>query len=290
MLLKNKGDAFVYDGTKFVIGERVIATSGSAYEGMIGRILQICEGNDKDTDNDTPDIYCSFDEPILKTHKKKAIKRLSQLWNDAVKLEDANVAQALMSPDMIVPLDNFCESGGSTVVYTLIEESCANCNTDVSVRLFADKETALQQLEINLKKEFEGGMLDTDLSDGYVFEESEDSYECYLAGFAAEWRYYIHIEEQKLKINNDFIKAIGELDILRRLYDEFAEQSADLEGIDELTDKEFMGILENPNNLLRVRTELAKNEKLIRRYHESVYEIAHDIFGEAVKKKQEENK
>lgn len=287
MVLKNKGEVFRYNGTEYVVGERVIATSGSAYEGMIGTILQISDGEDKETDNYTPDIYCSFDEPILKVHKEKAIERLSKLWDGVIKLEDANVAQAVMAPEMIIPLDNFCESSGSVVVYALIEESCANCNTDVSVQLFADKKDARQQLEINLKKEYEGGMLDTDLSEGYVFEESEDSYECYLDGFAAEWRYYIHIEEQKLKINNDFIKVIGELDILRRLYDDFAEQSTDLEGIDELTDKEFMEILNNPQNLLRVRSELAKKEKLIRCYHDSVYETAHDIFYEAVKKKKE---
>ena len=69
MILRNKGDVFEYAGTKYVVGERVIAIKGGAYEGMIGTVLQICDGEDKDTDNCTPDIYCSFDEPILKVHK-----------------------------------------------------------------------------------------------------------------------------------------------------------------------------------------------------------------------------
>lgn len=254
MILKNKGDAFWYAGTKYVVGERVIATKGGAHEGMIGTILQICDGEDKETDNYTPDIYCSFDEPILKVHKEKAIKRLSKLWDGVIKFDDANVAQVIMAPEMIIPLDGFLESKRSVVVYALIEEACANCNTDISVQLFADKETALQQLEINLKNEFEGGMLDIDLSEGYVFEESEDSYECYLDGFAAEWRYYIHIEEQKLVLTDNSLKAIGKLDAKR------------------------------------IKEELDANNSYWECYQESVCDVANNLAGETVKKKQEENK
>lgn len=285
MILKNKGDIFQYAGTTYVVGERVVATSGSAYEGMIGTILQICDGKDKETDNYTPDIYCSFDEPILKAHKKKAMERLSKLWDGVIELEDANVAQAVMAPGMIIPLDRFLESKRSIVVYALIEESCANCNTDVSVQLFADKETALQQLEINLKKEFEGGMLDTDLSEGYVFEESEDSYECYLDGFAAEWRYYIHVEEQKLVLTDNSLKAIGKLDTERKYFEEFEDQICCWDELSEFTEEEYQLLITNPEIPMRIKEELDANSSYWERYQESVCDVAHKLIDEVLKKK-----
>lgn len=290
MVLNKKGDVFRYAGKEYSIGERVVVTSRCAYEGMIGTILQICDGEDKVTDNETPDIYCSFDEPILKVHKEKAIERLSELWDNTIELEDANVAQAVMAPDMIMPIDSFCESNRSVVVYALIEESCANCNTDVSVQLFADKDAALKQLEINLKKEFEGGMLDTDLSEGYVFEESEDSFECYLDGFAAEWRYYIHIEEQSLILTDSSLKDIGKLDTERKYFEEFEEQICCWEELSEFTEEEYRLLIKNPDIPKRIKKDLDNNASYWEHYQESVCDVAHEIIEEALKKKKGENK
>lgn len=289
MILKNKGDVFLYAGIKYVIGEKVIATKGGANEGMIGTILQICDGEDKETENYTPDIYCSFDEPILKVHKEKAIERLSKLWDGVIKLEDANVEQIIMAPEMIIPLDSFLESKRSVIVYALIEESCADCNTDVSVQLFADKETALQQLEINLKKEFEGGMLDRDLSEGYVFEESEDSYECYLDGFAAEWRYYIHIEEQKLVLTDDSLKSIGKLETERKYFEDFEDQICCWDEMDEFTEEEYRLLVKHPDIPKKIKKEL-DSSSYWETYHEAVCDAAHKIVKEELEKKREAKK
>ena len=51
MILRKKGDVFWYNDKKYVVGEKVIATSESEYEGMIGKIIGIYDGEDKETDN-----------------------------------------------------------------------------------------------------------------------------------------------------------------------------------------------------------------------------------------------
>lgn len=48
----------------FIIGEEVFA-SESDYAGLLGRITEIRTGEDRDTENEGPDIYCNFQPPIL---------------------------------------------------------------------------------------------------------------------------------------------------------------------------------------------------------------------------------
>ena len=40
MLLDKVGEAFYYEGKKYVIGEQVLANDASEYEGLFGRILE----------------------------------------------------------------------------------------------------------------------------------------------------------------------------------------------------------------------------------------------------------
>lgn len=65
MLINKTGAEFQYNGMAFKIGERIIANSQSEYSGLIGHILEIRDGEDKETENETPDIYCEFDVPPL---------------------------------------------------------------------------------------------------------------------------------------------------------------------------------------------------------------------------------
>ena len=65
MILNKYGDTFQYDGIDYAIGDIIVATDASEYEGLVGRIIEIRDGADKDTENETPDIYCSFEVPLL---------------------------------------------------------------------------------------------------------------------------------------------------------------------------------------------------------------------------------
>ena len=44
MILDRIGAAFYYEGKKYVIGEPILATDASEYEGLLGRILEIRDG------------------------------------------------------------------------------------------------------------------------------------------------------------------------------------------------------------------------------------------------------
>ena len=62
------------------IGDIIVATDASEYEGLVGRILEIRDGADKDTENETPDIYCSFEVPHRYCWKRR------YAYNDSVRL------------------------------------------------------------------------------------------------------------------------------------------------------------------------------------------------------------
>ena len=55
MIQQEIGSVFIYEGTRYVIGEPIVGTKGSEYEGLIGTIFEIRDGEDKETENETPD-------------------------------------------------------------------------------------------------------------------------------------------------------------------------------------------------------------------------------------------
>ena len=71
MIINQPGAAFYFDGAKFVIGEAIVGTAESEYEGLIGSIYEIRDGEDKETENKPPDLYCSFEPPVHPSDIKK---------------------------------------------------------------------------------------------------------------------------------------------------------------------------------------------------------------------------
>ena len=65
----------------FKPGQRVRTTDASDYAGLDGVILEIHTGEDKETDNLTPDIHCSFDFPESEAEIQKLEERFSSLYN-----------------------------------------------------------------------------------------------------------------------------------------------------------------------------------------------------------------
>ena len=51
MIINKQGEKFNYDNIQYVIGEDIVGTEESAYEGLIGKIYEIRTGTDKETDS-----------------------------------------------------------------------------------------------------------------------------------------------------------------------------------------------------------------------------------------------
>jgi len=101
MLLDRRGQSTIIDGITYTIGMRVFATDESDYEGLVGKILEIRDGEDKETDNETVDIICCFDPPLDKDMRKQIEKRFTEINGEKTKIDDIAMDFVIMSPDMI---------------------------------------------------------------------------------------------------------------------------------------------------------------------------------------------
>ena len=80
MILNKAGQTFEYEGKSYMVGAEIIGTDESEYEGLIGTIIEIRDGTDKETENETPDIYCRFYKPVTPYEIHKLEKRFSDLY------------------------------------------------------------------------------------------------------------------------------------------------------------------------------------------------------------------
>lgn len=88
----------------FKPGQRVRTTDASDYAGLEGVILEIHTGEDKETDNLTPDIHCCFDFPESEADIRKLEERFSSLYNMPKKLDELALDEVIMSPDELISI------------------------------------------------------------------------------------------------------------------------------------------------------------------------------------------
>ena len=65
MIVNRPNQKYEYLGVTYAIGAAVMATEASEYRGLYGTITEIRDGSDRETENDTPDIYCCFEPPLF---------------------------------------------------------------------------------------------------------------------------------------------------------------------------------------------------------------------------------
>lgn len=101
MVVNRIGAIYEYEGATFTIGQQIVGTDHGDYEGLYGFITEIRDGDDKETENDTPDIYCTFEPPVLPYDVEKLEKHFSELYQKPQKLVDIRLDEIIMAPEMI---------------------------------------------------------------------------------------------------------------------------------------------------------------------------------------------
>lgn len=105
MILQENGARFCVAGKIFAVGGRVMANKESEYEGLFGTITEIRSGADRETENDTPDIYCDFEPPASEEMLRELEARFSGLYGETKTIDDISLDCVIMSPDMLESLD-----------------------------------------------------------------------------------------------------------------------------------------------------------------------------------------
>lgn len=86
---------------KNMLGRKVRANDFSDYEGLVGEIVEIREGEEKETDNDGVDFYVAFEIPKNEELIRKIEKTFSILYDEELSLDDIALDGVIMSKDML---------------------------------------------------------------------------------------------------------------------------------------------------------------------------------------------
>lgn len=106
MILDQSVQSIEIDGTVFAVGVRIGANSKSEYYGLEGRIIEIATDDDKDTENEGPDIYCCFDIPTEPELIKRLEKEFSDIFCSPRTIDDIVLDNVIMAPEEIYVIEN----------------------------------------------------------------------------------------------------------------------------------------------------------------------------------------
>ena len=146
MILNKQGESFAVEGRTFLIGGMVWANDESDYRGLFGRITEIRDGADKDTENEGPDIYCDFMVPEQEYMVNEIEKRFSALYRTPKHKNELPLGGVIMAPDMLEPV---ADTPGSSEgkLYALAFTYDGECDSTIGmVAVSADKSVLVRAM------------------------------------------------------------------------------------------------------------------------------------------------
>ena len=211
MIYHQPGEEFWHEGVCYKVGGRIVANEASDYAGLFGNILEIRTEDDRETDNDTPDIYCAFEAPVLSADRLALEQTFSQLYREQKHIEDLGLDMVIMGPEMIVPLEHPAQVYPTGTLYVVAVHWATDGEYGSYEAIFTERTDALHQFHNDLREEFLAGSIPRwKESSQFVEEESDNSYECYLDGEYCENHFSIALEQRALPLSPAFCRSTAE--------------------------------------------------------------------------------
>lgn len=199
MIYTRTGTGITVDSVFYFVGMYVHANSASDYTGLYGVITEIRTGDDMETENDAPDIYCQFSAPVLPDEVRKLETHFSSLYGQPKKMEDISLDMVIMAPDMLEPSINPVAANPATHVWAVVEDWAVDNETGHDESLFDTREDAVAVLHSKLSTEATEGCIPRwkDKAD-FQLVTGENNYECWLDSDYIGNHYKISIEQKPL--------------------------------------------------------------------------------------------
>lgn len=283
MILNRLGAEFEYEGVTYTIGGAVVGTAESEYEGLYGRITAIYDGEDEETENETPDIYCEFDPPVTPHEVKALEKTFSDLYDQPKTLDDIVLDMVIMAPEMIRPLDDLHTVSKKIPIYIVMEDWAVDGEHGNSCELFTDYDDARRIMLDKLREELDNGAIPQwSASGAYVEDSSKDSYKGYIEGDYLDNHYEISLLPQSLMMSTQHIQKVGGLYKAQCRTEDFVSQIEDWEEVAAMSAMQYQKLITNPAIPERIEQQLGRNDHYWEAYWESVSEVAHDLVRQAL--------
>ena len=205
MIMNKNGEQLEYNGRVFTIGKPIMATGESEYDGLFGVIYEIREGDDKDTDNETPDLYCRFDIPILSDDIQRLEKNFSDAYGEPKTLDDIILDNVIMAPDMVKHIHQDDETGVTRIIYIVEEDWAVEGDYGHCISLHTSYPDARFQMHELISEERENGIISRLKDDGdFVCDTYGDTYDAYIDSRYSEDHYRVSIDYEKLMVPQEF--------------------------------------------------------------------------------------
>ena len=210
MIYKKPDEKFSHENITYTVGSRVLANEASEYSGLFGRILEIRTDDDRETENDTPDIYCEFDPPCLSAARRALEQTFSELYGAPKRVEDLGLELVIMAPEMLTPLAVPEQAYPQGTLYVVVSHWATDGEFGSYEAPFTNLMDAQRQFHDDLKNELESGCVEKWREKSqFAEEETAESYECYLDGEYCENHFYLSIEKRPLPLAPEFIRTVA---------------------------------------------------------------------------------
>ena len=208
MIINKEGMRYTYGGTTYTIGAAVVATEKSAYQGLYGIITEIRDGADRETENDTPDIYCCFEPPLFQEEIQELEQRFTELYQSPKKLDEITLDMVIMAPEMvrvISPDPSVCKT---CKVYLLTMQFTTSWDSGCITEMYADYDMARFAMLKGIREEqAEGCVKDWAEKDALEEEYCTDFYEAWHRDEYSEKHFTASIEKLSLTLPQRIIEA-----------------------------------------------------------------------------------
>lgn len=208
MIINQEGMRYTYNGMTYTVGAAVMATEASEYRGLYGTITEIRDGADRETENDTPDIYCCFEPPLLQEEIRELERRFTELYQSPKKLDEITLDMVIMAPEMvrvISPHPSVCKT---CKVYLLTMQFTTSWDSGCITELYADYDMARFAMLKGIREEqAEGCVKDRAEKNALEEEYCTDFYEAWHRDEYSEKHFTASIEKLSLTLPQRIIEA-----------------------------------------------------------------------------------
>lgn len=278
MILKTPGDAFQYNGISYKVGELIIGTEQSEYEGLIGNIVKIIDGEDKETENSTPDFYCCFTPPFLPHDISQLERTFSDLYHSPKTLEDIILDSVIMAPEMIVPIRYVKEQRYRLPLYVLSQEWMIKGRFCYKELFFSDEKSAKNELREKLNYEREDGCVSYWHSlPQFCMDSGSSFYECWLDEEYMENHYKISIKQELLMMSPGEFRRLGYAYQNETFQKDFMDQVAQSEELGCLTDAQYHQLISDSTIADRIHKALGRNDTYRECYWATIQEVVKEL-------------
>lgn len=273
MVLNRVGQVFEYEDKTYIVGEEIYSNDLSEYKHLFGRITEIRTDEDRETENDTPDIYCAFEQPAFTSEYEKLREAMSGI-------EDIAFDLVIMSPEMIIPLRVLLPEEKKLKVFALIEDCTVDYQDTDTLELFTDIEQAKLKMRKNISSERESGCIEqwTRKSAFEEEETSENEYSAWLNGTYCQDHYCTSIKEIDLPLSRSFVKQIMQIALDEKYRDDFEMHVSQWDEMSALSDKDYNAFISDPTIVSRIKDKLKSKREYAALYWEAIYEVADDLW------------